>query len=307
MILDCFIINDELDMIEFRLEEHYESFDYFIIVESNLTHSGLIKPLHFAENKERFSKFSDKIIYVLAELPQYVDENLTPEEYHKILGNPQSPSLSECYTHFRMNKQGEYFWGPWIREHLQRDAIKLGTQNLNLQDTDIIYMSDVDEILDVEIIEIISGKKEPINFPIKLPVDQVYCVLQKFYYYDLEHRVYHNWDFARIFNYGSFKKINSFNSIRYTRNYPPIGDYGWHFSFFGGVKQIMNKLKSYSHQEFNNENLVNEKNISEKIKNSLDILGRDSGIKDKFVSYTEFNPTYYWPRKINKLKKLFQL
>ena len=39
---------------------------------------------------------------------------------------------------------------------------------------------------------------------------------------------------------------------------------GWHFSFLQTPEQILNKIKSFSHGEFNNEN-TNEKDIEKKI------------------------------------------
>jgi beta-1,4-mannosyl-glycoprotein beta-1,4-N-acetylglucosaminyltransferase len=308
MNIDCFIFNDELDMLEFRLEEHSDFFDYFIIVESELSHSGLKKPLYYLENKIRYSKFNHKIIHVVSHLPEVILDNLTPEEYYQILNEPVYPNLNDCYTLDSLSKRGEYHWGAWIREHLQRDDILIGIKQLNLNDNDIIYLSDVDEIIDGDILNVITNKQDnTLNFPYNIPIDRIYCVIQKFFYYNLESRVYHDWDFARIFNYKSFKEIGNFNSIRYLRGYPPIGNYGWHFSFFGSTKQIMNKIKSYSHQEFNNDEITNEENIEKRIQNSVDVLMRDNGEKNKMITHIEFNENEYWPKKINLLKTLFKL
>ena len=50
---------------------------------------------------------------------------------------------------------------------------------------------------------------------------------------------------------------------------------GWHFSYLQTPEQILNKIKSFSHGEFNDENL-NEKEIFLKILNNQDIFGRGS-------------------------------
>ena len=50
-IYDCFNFFNELDILEIRLNTLYEYVDYFVIVESNLTHSGEQKPFYFEENK----------------------------------------------------------------------------------------------------------------------------------------------------------------------------------------------------------------------------------------------------------------
>ena len=61
-IIDCFTFYNEFKLLNYRLSILYPIVDYFIIVESNLTHSGSDKPFYFDENKERYSKFLDKII-----------------------------------------------------------------------------------------------------------------------------------------------------------------------------------------------------------------------------------------------------
>ena len=56
-IYDCFNFFNELDILELRLNILYEYVDYFVIVESDVTHSGEKKPFYFEDNKERYSKF----------------------------------------------------------------------------------------------------------------------------------------------------------------------------------------------------------------------------------------------------------
>ncbi len=63
---DCFIFNDELDLLRLRLEYLQNSVDYFVIVESTRTLSGGPKPLHFSLNKEKFVPFLPKIIHLVA-------------------------------------------------------------------------------------------------------------------------------------------------------------------------------------------------------------------------------------------------
>ena len=110
MIYDCFMFCDELDILKLRLEYLYDVVDYFVIAESNHTHTGDPKPLVFAENKELFEKYLGKILYV--EIP-------------------------------RMPGEG----GAWDVEHFQRNYLK--TALLNCQDDDIVVISDLDEILNI--------------------------------------------------------------------------------------------------------------------------------------------------------------
>ena len=48
----------ELDLLEAHLEEHQHFMDRIIVVESEVTYSGMTKPLFFGENKERFARFN---------------------------------------------------------------------------------------------------------------------------------------------------------------------------------------------------------------------------------------------------------
>ena len=107
-IYDCFLFNNELDLLEIRLEEMNEHVDYFVLVEAVETFRGNPKPLHFNDNKERFAKFADKIIHLV--------------NSHRL---PTS--------------------NPWAREKFQRNYIQKALWNCKRND--MIILSDVDEIV----------------------------------------------------------------------------------------------------------------------------------------------------------------
>ena len=75
MIIDCFPFFNELDLLEVRLNELKDVVDMFVITESTHTFSGIDKPLHFIDNKERFKGFN--IVYTVYK----PDKKLTPAEY----------------------------------------------------------------------------------------------------------------------------------------------------------------------------------------------------------------------------------
>jgi hypothetical protein len=107
-IYDCFIFYNEIDLLEIRLNELNEFVDYFVLVESKLTHRKNNKELLFNNNKQRFKPFLDKIIHII------LDEN----EF--VSGNPMD------------------------NEIVQRNAISKGLVNAN--NDDFIIISDIDEI-----------------------------------------------------------------------------------------------------------------------------------------------------------------
>lgn len=64
-VLDAVLMSNELELLEIRMNELDSVVDYFLIVESNATFTGLPKETYFAQNRERFSKFQHKIVYQL--------------------------------------------------------------------------------------------------------------------------------------------------------------------------------------------------------------------------------------------------
>lgn len=65
VIFDAMLMSNEVDLLEIRLNELDPVVDYFVILESNATFTGLPKDTYFADNRERFSKFEKKILYQL--------------------------------------------------------------------------------------------------------------------------------------------------------------------------------------------------------------------------------------------------
>ena len=63
-IYDCFIFYNELDLLELRLTELSDYVDHFVLVEADQTHQSKPKPFIFEENRERYSKWLDKIIHI---------------------------------------------------------------------------------------------------------------------------------------------------------------------------------------------------------------------------------------------------
>lgn len=105
-IYDCFLFFDELDLLEIRLNYLSPAVNYFVLAESTKTFSLKNKPLYFKENRERFSKFLHKMIYIL------VDDFNSPD--------------------------------PWVNERNQRDSLDRGVQHVDPDD--LILVSDLDEI-----------------------------------------------------------------------------------------------------------------------------------------------------------------
>ncbi len=229
MIYDCFLFNDELDLLELRLEYMYNHVDFFVIAESSQTFTSLAKKLYFKENKDRFSRFLSKIIHI----------EIAP-----------NPSLDSA----------------WENEYFQRNHIKTALSNCS--DQDIILISDVDEIINIESIQLTT-----INKPV---------LVQLFYYYyflNLKSNLYN--EVVLLARYKDIAEKNIGNRLTYKNfacssiNCEEINT-GWHFSYFFGndIDRYTNKIKSFSHQEFNTEYILNKNRIHTVLKYGIDFFER---------------------------------
>ena len=86
-VFDSIIFFNELELLEMRLNILDKVVDYFVITESPFTVSGNEKPLYYAENKDRFGKFNDKIIH-------HITEEI-PNDYNHLL--EKKPDNEELY------------------------------------------------------------------------------------------------------------------------------------------------------------------------------------------------------------------
>lgn len=113
-VFDCFIFNNELDILELRFKTMFDVVDRFIIVESSKTHGGKDKELIFENNLQRFEKYLSKVTYlVFTDFPSL----------------PDNASIEDK---------------SWAIERAQRDYMMEGLRDC--KDNDTIIVSDVDEI-----------------------------------------------------------------------------------------------------------------------------------------------------------------
>jgi beta-1,4-mannosyl-glycoprotein beta-1,4-N-acetylglucosaminyltransferase len=109
-VYDCFLFNDELDLLEARLEWLDEYVSYFVIVEATRTLSGRLKPLYFSEHRARFAAWAEKIrLVVVDDLPSEGGDR-------------------------------------WVAEIRQRDAVLDALADARSED--VVVISDVDEFVD---------------------------------------------------------------------------------------------------------------------------------------------------------------
>jgi beta-1,4-mannosyl-glycoprotein beta-1,4-N-acetylglucosaminyltransferase len=260
-IVDCFIFYNEFDLLAYRLNALNDIVDYFVLVESTHTHVGKKKPLYYDENKQLFERFNPKIIHVI------VDD--FPHKYPNI--------------NIENSEQ-------WVNERFQRNCISRGIDRLRLQSTDIITITDLDEIPKPSILSNIKTNALSISVNI-LEMD--------FYYYNLNTRMNDKWHHAKILTFQKYKELNiSCDNIRFY-DCQILPSAGWHLSYFGNEKFIRNKLENFTHQEYNKAEFTSEKEIEARIKNKSDLFGRN-GISMKNIAIRDNNNLPYLYEKYLK-------
>jgi len=274
-IYDCFNFFNELDILELRLNILYDHVDYFVIVESDMTHSGEKKPFYLEENKDRFAKFWDKIIsYKIEDNP--VDfTNLSPTD---------EVGLSEVNTFInrqtnRFNRSTQPDYG---RDFFQKESVRRAL--VDCDDDDIILLSDADEI------------PNPNVFNTELDLDNtIYSLNQYTYYYYINMLKQTDWYGTKMGLYKNVKNL-SFNEVRGDGNLTTrIPDGGWHFSFMGGSEMVKKKITSYSARDLVNPRVL--KSLEGNIENGVDPFFRSRltqvDIDDTFPKYLVDNIEAY--------------
>ncbi len=262
-IFDCFQYFNEDHIADLRFNILDEYVDFFVIVESTVNHQGQTRKLHFDKNK--YKKFQNKLIYI------EVDD--TPDDIKK-----------------------PHTGGESLVEQHQRNSIMKGLNKS--QDNDLIILSDVDEIPDLNKLKVFDKNK--------------YAVFsQKMFMYKLNllNLNENNWHGTKICLKKNLKSPQWLRNLKFKKypfwridkqkNLQIIDEGGWHFAYLQDVKNISKKIKSFAHGEFNKAEIVSEKNIELKINQGEDVLGR--GYKIKKIEIDSSYPEYIVNNK-GKLK-----
>lgn len=287
-IYDGFLFFNELDLLDLRLNTLNHIVDYFVLVESSVTHSGKSKTFIFEENKKLFDKFLNKIIHIK------VDN--TPEDFINLPVLENNCYKNVCFNNIykyiqNTNLFNKYTEKSFGRDFFQKECVKLGLENCN--DEDIILFSDLDEIPNPEYLERLNEFFSP---------DEFYSFNQKHYCYyfnllSINHNNDNIWIGSKM---SSFKKIKNYslNELRTQRNDINLINGGWHFSYMGGLEKVKVKMQSFSHQECNTEKI--NFNIEDMFLNNKKVDFR--GNKSELVQIDDSYPKYL-KENLEKFKK----
>jgi len=288
-IYDCFMYFDEEIVLDLRLNTLDRYVDYFVIVESIFTHKGDKRELKF--NHKKFEKFKDKIIYLVFDKE--------PEGLFKI-NDPK-------------NDHGSYIMNALQRENGQRNFISEGLKLAS--DQDLVLISDVDEIPNLEGIDFSKDKEKIIQFR------------QEMFYYKFNLKLPNlNWTGTKgckkknlispqwLRNikdkkYPFFRIDTFFSKTKYT-NIKFIDNGGWHFSNIKSAKEIEYKLKSYLHHREFDINPMNTEEIENIIKKkqaiynlNVDKRTNKIGNGSKLENYPTNKLPYYLQMNIKKYEQ----
>ena len=235
-IYDCFMYFDEDLLLDLRLNILQKYVKKFIITESTFLHSGKTKKLNF--DIKKFTKFKDKIEYIVVDKPPDGIEKINPDDdielrNKKILDN----SLK--------------------RENNQRNQLSQGLKSVN--DEDLVLSSDLDEIPNFQ------------NFKFN---NKIVLFEQNVFYYKFNlmqpnfrwigtracrKKDLYGFQWLRNIKNKSypFWRIDTFLSKKRYMNVGIIKNGGWHFTSIKKPKDIFYKLSNFMHHlEFEESGLT---------------------------------------------------
>ena len=283
-IFDCFMYFDEEIVLDLRLNVLDKYVDYFVIVESVFTHKGDKRTLKF--NLDKFEKFKHKIIYLI---------------YDKEPINIQTVSAKDDL----IKRSDKNIFNAIHRENGQRNFILNGLKEA--ENEDLILISDVDEIPNLE------------NLELKKIDQKIILFRQDMFYYKLNLRLPNLiWTGTKACKKKylktpqwlrnvkdkkfSFYRLDTFFSSTKYLNIKFVDNGGWHFTNIKTAAQIEYKLKSYLHHAEFDVNPISKDEIEQVMKNKKAIydLKVDKKVK-KFGSGKQLEKY-----SIDKLPKFLQ-
>lgn len=236
LILDGFTFNGEYDVLLLRLFELEGLVDDFILVEAAKTFTNHPKPMYFTRRKPYYSRWLDRILHVtIVEWPWRLP-----------------------------------FWRTtWDYEHVQRDKLMDGFREalkrrggVAAHGDAVILMGDVDEIPSTEAVSVLKHCEMP-SWPIHMYLDF-------WSNYAFKWRKVGGAPFkggvsattlAQLMQYSGPDKFRQLTKKK--SPIPPFDHAGYHLGFYMCPQQLLEKLRSYSHTEYNTPDVATIEHMTE--------------------------------------------
>jgi hypothetical protein len=249
-VIDTTMFNNEYDILELRLSIMYEHIDRFVIVECDHTFSGKYKGFNLEAKKDRYVKWWDKVQYIKVSMPNQI-------------GNA------------------------WDNEHWQRDHMSQGWADVN--DSDVILLCDLDEIVRPEAIEFI--RTTDYNwYGLYMP-----AFYFKFNYLDTKPDWHYKvWGRAYRGYKGKPHHMRYMGAGETPGKHVKLHHAGWHFGWLGDEEFAKTKLKSFAHTEWDRPEIIDNINIDRHINE-----GRDH-VRPENVTWVKVDLDDYFPKEITE-------
>ena len=233
MVVDSILYNGEPILLT-RLATLYDVVDRFYISEGTHSHSGGKKENLFKDmNAHLFKPYEDKIHWVVFDMSEYAKGQVWDRE-----------------------RDGRRSTLPSIREHFEKGEITHPFVILN---------TDADELPDPRDV----AAFQPGMMYHEAAISSLIVFQMKFFYYNLNWIHLDKWPRANavpghLALSKEFDFLSDFELYRQDDRFRLIGteiEGGYHMSFFLGVDEIRKKLETFSHQEYNREELKTDEHI----------------------------------------------
>lgn len=225
-IYDCFTFFNELDLLEIRLQELWETVDYFVIAEANMSHSGNPKGYNLLDNWDRVRRYESKIRYL------------------QIDDFPKTDNS-------------------WVREKFQRDALQRGLHDVDPED--LIIISDLDEIPRAEVIDLIKNDENKYErYVLCVPLFRYKFNFLKWYQPVTNNQMIVTR--AHVFTNPERERDYTHAWLPPAPDVVTINHAGWHFSYLGDDRTAVHKLQNFAHTEQNIPEIINNFSIERMIK-----------------------------------------
>ena len=180
------------------------------------------------------------------------------------------------------------FTNPYDRENYHRCCINEGMKQINPNDDDLILISDTDEIANCDVLNDlrITG------------LNEIKIMEMDLYYYNITCKIQGKWDFVKIMDYKNYKRYTPFQIREDLHAYKgvilnSIKNAGWHFSYFGNIDFIINKIESLPSQWVNVDFYKNKDRLKECIESHKHFIFDNIKIEYIDIKDNEFLPKNY--------------
>ena len=228
-IYDCFMYFDEDLLLDIRLNSLEKFVKKFVITEATYTHNGNKKKLNFDINN--FKKFKDKITYIVVDKQPDNIQNLSKDD--------------------SKDKSGEkLILNGMARDYYQREKLINGLDAAS--DDDLILISDLDEIPNLDCVDLKKIDNNILIFEQKILYYKLNLIYNKFLWQGTRGVKYKNLlspQWLRNIKGKNYPKwrLDAFFSKKKYSNLLIIKNGGWHFTCLKTAEQLEKKLRNYAH------------------------------------------------------------